>query len=107
MRLPLEHEDGEFADFRLPAGSKTEAFGPSGTYEELSAVLRSRAPHVQQPCSNPSKSSESSGKASRKNMRVCSDFASTRKLQKSIVPPLHGGGQGFESPRLHFRNPHT
>jgi hypothetical protein len=29
MRLPLEHEDGEFADFRLPAGSKAEAFGPS------------------------------------------------------------------------------
>ena len=63
MRLPLEHEDGEFADFRLPAGSKTEAFGPSGTYEGLSAVPRSRAPHVQQPCSNPSKPPEIPGKA--------------------------------------------
>ena len=35
-------------------------------------------------------------------MRFCSDFARFRKLQQSIVPLLHGGGQGFDSPRLHF-----
>jgi hypothetical protein len=37
------------------------------------------------------------------NARICSDFASFRKLQQSIVPLLHGGGQGFDSPRLHFQ----
>ena len=31
MRLPLEHEEGEFALFRLPDGSKAEVFGPSDT----------------------------------------------------------------------------
>ena len=31
LRLPLEHEDGEFAVFRLPDGSKAEVFGPSDT----------------------------------------------------------------------------
>ena len=30
MRLPLEHEDGEFADFRLPAGSKNGGLRPLG-----------------------------------------------------------------------------
>jgi hypothetical protein len=30
-RLPLEHEDSEFAVFRLPDGSKAEVFGPSDT----------------------------------------------------------------------------
>jgi catechol 2,3-dioxygenase-like lactoylglutathione lyase family enzyme len=29
LRLPLEHEEGEFALFRLPDGSKAEVFGPS------------------------------------------------------------------------------
>jgi hypothetical protein len=38
------------------------------------------------------------------NVRVCRYFASIRNLQQSIVPPLHGGGQGFDSPRLHFEN---
>src|SRR5215208_449789 len=38
------------------------------------------------------------------NARVCSASASFRKLQQSIVPPLYGGGQGFESPRLHSEN---
>jgi hypothetical protein len=32
---------------------------------------------------------------------VCRRFANSRKLRQSILPPLHGGGQGFESPRLH------
>jgi catechol 2,3-dioxygenase-like lactoylglutathione lyase family enzyme len=31
LRLPLEHEDGEFAVFRLPDGSKAEVFGSSDT----------------------------------------------------------------------------
>jgi catechol 2,3-dioxygenase-like lactoylglutathione lyase family enzyme len=31
LRLPLEHEEGEFALFRLPEGSKAEVFGPSDT----------------------------------------------------------------------------
>ena len=31
LRLSLEHEDGEFAIFRLPDGSKAEVFGPSDT----------------------------------------------------------------------------
>jgi|ERR671916_3473969 catechol 2,3-dioxygenase-like lactoylglutathione lyase family enzyme len=31
LRLPLEHQDGEFAVFRLPDGSKAEVFGPSDT----------------------------------------------------------------------------
>ena len=31
LRLPLEHEKGEFAVFRLPDGSKAEVFGPSDT----------------------------------------------------------------------------
>jgi catechol 2,3-dioxygenase-like lactoylglutathione lyase family enzyme len=31
LRLPLEHEEGEFALFRLPDGSKAEVFGPSDT----------------------------------------------------------------------------
>ena len=29
LQLPLEHEEGEFALFRLPDGSKAEVFGPS------------------------------------------------------------------------------
>src|SRR5687767_6571899 len=28
LRLPLEHEEGEFALFRLPDGSKAEVLGP-------------------------------------------------------------------------------
>ena len=31
LHLPLELEDGEFAVFRLPDGSKAEVFGPSDT----------------------------------------------------------------------------
>jgi catechol 2,3-dioxygenase-like lactoylglutathione lyase family enzyme len=31
LRLPLEHEEGEFALFRLPEGTKAEVFGPSDT----------------------------------------------------------------------------
>jgi catechol 2,3-dioxygenase-like lactoylglutathione lyase family enzyme len=31
LRLRLEHEEGEFALFRLPDGSKAEVFGPSDT----------------------------------------------------------------------------
>jgi catechol 2,3-dioxygenase-like lactoylglutathione lyase family enzyme len=31
LRLPIEHEEGEFALFRLPDGSKAEVFGPSDT----------------------------------------------------------------------------
>jgi hypothetical protein len=36
------------------------------------------------------------------NTGFCSGFANSRKLQQSVAPPLHGGGQGFESPRLHL-----
>ena len=31
MQLTLEHEEGEFAGFRLPDGGKAEVFGPSDT----------------------------------------------------------------------------
>ena len=31
FRLSLQHEDGGFAVFRLPDGSKAEVFGPSDT----------------------------------------------------------------------------
>jgi glyoxylase I family protein len=31
LQLALEHEEGEFATFRLPDGSKAEVFGPSDT----------------------------------------------------------------------------
>ncbi len=31
LGLPLEHEEGEFALFRLPDGAKAEVFGPSDT----------------------------------------------------------------------------
>jgi catechol 2,3-dioxygenase-like lactoylglutathione lyase family enzyme len=31
LGLPIEHEEGEFALFRLPDGSKAEVFGPSDT----------------------------------------------------------------------------
>src|SRR5919112_1725494 len=35
----------------------------------------------------------------------CRNFASSsNNLWQTIMPPLHGGGQGFESPRLHFIN---
>src|SRR5829696_5055698 len=37
-------------------------------------------------------------------MCVCSYFASSGKLWESMVPPLHGEGQGFDSPRLHSLN---
>ena len=37
-------------------------------------------------------------------MCVCSDFATSGKAQQRVAPPLHGGGQGFESPRLHSQN---
>ena len=44
LRLSLAHEEGEFALFRLPDGSKAEVFGPSRTpstptsLEDLSPV---------------------------------------------------------------------
>ncbi len=31
LGLPLEHEEGEFALFRMPDGAKAEVFGPSDT----------------------------------------------------------------------------
>jgi hypothetical protein len=42
-------------------------------------------------------------KQSRKNHRFCSYFANSGKVQQGLAPPLHGGGQGFESPRLHSK----
>jgi hypothetical protein len=42
-------------------------------------------------------------KRHRGNTRFCSDFANSGKAQQSVAPPLHGGGQGFESPRLHLQ----
>src|SRR5215218_2236163 len=63
---------------------------------------------VQQPCSNraatwvtPLKAWE---KHLHKNHRFCSNFATSRKVQHTVASPLHGGGQGFESPRLHSGN---
>jgi hypothetical protein len=35
---------------------------------------------------------------------ICRYFASSRNLWQASLPPLHDGGQGFESPRLHFEN---
>src|SRR5215216_7622590 len=37
----------------------------------------------------------------RANTAFCRNFANSRNLWQSIFPLLHGGGQGFESPRLH------
>jgi hypothetical protein len=45
-------------------------------------------------CSNLSKSLEMLSNAS---IPTCSDFANSGKTQQSIVPLLHGGGQGYES----------
>ena len=56
---------------------------------------------VQQPCSNLSKGSENYRKVTSENTAISRYFAHSRKRQKSINPPLHGGGQGFESPWLH------
>ena len=36
-----------------------------------------------------------------KNHCFCSNFATSRKVQHTVASPLHGGGSGFESPRLH------
>jgi hypothetical protein len=41
-------------------------------------------------------------KYSRKKIVICRNFASSRNLWQIILPPLHGGGQGFDSPRLYF-----
>jgi hypothetical protein len=35
---------------------------------------------------------------------ICRNFASSRNLWKTVLPPSHGGGQGFESPRVHSEN---
>jgi hypothetical protein len=35
------------------------------------------------------------------NPSICSYFASSRNVWQTIAPPLHGGAQGFVSPRLH------
>jgi hypothetical protein len=40
-------------------------------------------------------------KRQRKNCLFCRYFARSGKVQQCVVPPLHGGGRGFESPRLH------
>ena len=61
------------------------------------------AAFVQQPCSNPA-DINTQEKHHTDNMVICRYFASFRKVRKSMVPPLHGGGQGFESPRLHSEN---
>src|SRR5215217_8660916 len=37
----------------------------------------------------------------RRNTSICRHFARSRKLQKSVTLPSHGGGQGFKSPRVH------
>jgi hypothetical protein len=38
-----------------------------------------------------------------RNAVISSSFASSGNLWKTICAPLHGGGQGFESPRLHSK----
>jgi hypothetical protein len=43
-------------------------------------------------------------KCPRKKIAICSYFANPGKAQQSIMPPLHGGGRGFEYPQLHYRN---
>ncbi len=43
LGLPLEHEEGEFALFRLPDGAKAEVFGPSDT-EHAHFSPRGRSP---------------------------------------------------------------
>jgi hypothetical protein len=35
-------------------------------------------------------------------MLICRDFRTSVNNHDIKNPPLHGGGQGFESPRLHF-----
>ena len=36
---------------------------------------------------------------------ICRHFASSSNPQQTISPPSHGGGQGFESPRVHSSSP--
>jgi hypothetical protein len=38
-----------------------------------------------------------------RNRPTCTDSANSRNLEQTISAPLHGGGQGFESPRLHYK----
>src|SRR4028119_1666223 len=42
-------------------------------------------------------------KRNRPNTSICGYFAVAGKAQQTIAPPLHGGGRGFESPRLQPR----
>jgi hypothetical protein len=37
------------------------------------------------------------------NPLICRHFVSHRNPQQTIEPPLHGGGRGFESHRLHSK----
>jgi hypothetical protein len=41
-------------------------------------------------------------KLHRPKICICRGFARPRNLQQTVVPPSHGGGQGFESPRVHL-----
>ena len=43
-------------------------------------------------------------KAFRENGLVCRYFRTTANNHEIMNPPLHGGGQGFESPQLHSKN---
>jgi hypothetical protein len=40
-------------------------------------------------------------------MLICRSFRTTANSHDNMNPPLHGGGQGFESPLLHIPNPLT
>jgi hypothetical protein len=40
----------------------------------------------------------------RRNYPISGDSRTPANNDESLKPPLHGGGQGFESPRLHSRN---
>ena len=56
---------------------------------------------MQQPCSNPSESPETLRNAPMDKYGYLQVFCKLQNAPATIVPPLHGGGRGFESHRLH------
>jgi hypothetical protein len=61
-------------------------------------------PHVWYTSSTPTHAnlSEQSRMPLAMNPLFCGRFAISGNLQQTITPLLHAGGQGFESPRLHY-----
>ena len=81
-----------------PEGNPWHYSGIREFRRDSHAPFASFAATVQQPCSNLSKSPEMLGNTP---TQKCGDFQQFCKLWKTISAPSHGGGQGFESPRVH------